>query len=46
MVFEKDLKRILEKYEGKIITKDLIGTIVRQYRKMFMPRLMILKNTT
>ena len=35
MVFEKDLKRILEKYEGKIITKDLISTIISEYRKMF-----------
>lgn len=35
MVFEKDIKRILEKYEGKIITKELINTIVGEYRKMF-----------
>lgn len=35
MVFEKDLKRILEKYEGKIITKELISTIISEYRKMF-----------
>lgn len=35
MVFEEDVKRILEKYEGKIITKDLIGTIIREYRKIF-----------
>lgn len=35
MVFEEDVKRILEKYEGKIITKELIGTIIGEYRKMF-----------
>ena len=35
MVFEKDLKRILEKHEGKIITKELINTIIDEYRKMF-----------
>ena len=35
MVFEKDLKRILEKYEGKIITKELVSTIIGEYRKMF-----------
>jgi hypothetical protein len=35
MVFEKDLKCILEKYEGRIITKELIGKIVDEYRKMF-----------
>ena len=35
MVFEKDLKHILEKYEGKIITKELISTIISEYRKMF-----------
>jgi hypothetical protein len=35
MVFEEDIKRILEKYEGKIITKELISTIISEYRKMF-----------
>lgn len=35
MVFEEDLKRILEKYEGKIITKELVSIIVGEYRKMF-----------
>ncbi len=35
MVFEEDVKCILEKYEGKIITKELIGMIISEYRKMF-----------
>ncbi len=35
MVFEEDVKHILEKYEGKIITKELIGTIIDEYREMF-----------
>lgn len=35
MVPEEDIKRILEKYEGKIITKELISTIISEYRKMF-----------
>lgn len=35
MVFEKDLKRILEKYNGQTITKELIGIIIDEYRKMF-----------
>ena len=35
MVFEEDIKRILEKYEGKVITKELIITMISEYRKMF-----------
>lgn len=35
MAFEEDIKRILEKYEGKIITRELINMIIDEYRKMF-----------
>lgn len=35
MVFEKDLKRILDKYNGEIITDNIINNIISEYRKMF-----------
>ena len=35
MVFEKDIKRILEKYERRVITKELIGQIISDYKKLF-----------
>jgi len=35
MVFEKDIICILEKYEGKVITKELISVVISEYEKMF-----------
>jgi hypothetical protein len=35
MVFEDDVKRILEKYKGNVIDDSLIKTIVREYANTF-----------
>jgi len=35
MVFEDEVKRILEKYKGNIIDDSLIKTIVREYANTF-----------
>lgn len=35
MVFEEDIEHILLRYEGKIITTELIGKIIGEYRKLF-----------
>ena len=35
MVFENDVKRILEKYRGNVIDDSLIKTIVGEYAKTF-----------
>lgn len=35
MVFEDEVKRILEKYKGNVIDGSLIKTIVREYTNTF-----------
>lgn len=35
MAFEKDIERILRKYDGKVITAELIDQIISDYRKLF-----------
>lgn len=35
MAFEDDVRRTLEKYEGSIITKELINKIISDYKKIF-----------
>ena len=34
-MFEKDVKRVLEKYKGNVITDELIDKIVSDHRKLF-----------